>query len=76
MGGCLFFDDPYLSDEQRLMRETCRRYVDNVVVPFLRENRLREWEMDPGTRGRDGRRVCSRRPTPKGCGAGGARALR
>ena len=49
-GKIMFFDDPYLSDEQRLMRETCRRYVDNVVVPFLREDRLREWEMNPAKR--------------------------
>jgi hypothetical protein len=31
--------DRYLSDEQRLMRQTCRRYVDEVVRPFIAANR-------------------------------------
>ncbi len=46
----MYFQDRYLTDEQRLMRDTCRRYVDGVVVPFLRENRTREWDMDPTAR--------------------------
>jgi len=29
------------------MRETTRRYVDNVVIPFIEQNRTREWNMDP-----------------------------
>jgi hypothetical protein len=28
--------DRYLPEEQRLMRETCRRYVDEVVRPTRR----------------------------------------
>ena len=32
------------------MRDTCRKYVDNVVLPFIEEDRLREWRMDPQDR--------------------------
>ena len=46
----MYFEDHYLTDEQRMMRDTSRRYVDRVVVPFLAENRMREWEMDPHAR--------------------------
>jgi len=35
------------SDEQRLMRQTTRDYVDRTVIPFIRGNREREWSMDP-----------------------------
>jgi alkylation response protein AidB-like acyl-CoA dehydrogenase len=42
--------DRYLSDEQRLMRETCRRYVDEVVRPFIEADREREWRFDPARR--------------------------
>ena len=42
--------DRYLSEEQRLMRETCRRYVDQVVRPFIAANREREWLFDPAER--------------------------
>ena len=40
----------YLSDEQRLMRETCRRYVDTVVRPFIAADREREWSFDAAGR--------------------------
>ncbi len=43
----MYFQERYLTDEQRLMRDTTRRYVDTVVVPFLQRNRKREWDMDP-----------------------------
>ena len=46
----MYFQDRYLTDEQRMMRDTCRRYVDNVVIPYLAENRTREWLMDPDER--------------------------
>ena len=39
-----------LSEEQRLMRESCRAFVDDVVTPFIRQNWQREWLMDPGER--------------------------
>ena len=42
--------DRYLSDEQRLMRDTCRRYVDVVVRPFIEADREREWRFDPARR--------------------------
>ena len=41
---------PGLTEEQVLMLNTCRSYVDNVVIPFLRENWEREWLMDPDAR--------------------------
>ena len=43
-------DELELSTEQRLMRQTAREYVDRVVLPFIRENRTREWLMDPDAR--------------------------
>ncbi len=39
--------DRYLSQEQRMMRGTCRRYVDEVVRPFIEADREREWLFDP-----------------------------
>ncbi len=42
--------DRFLTDEQRMMRETCRRYVDRVVKPFIAANREREWFVDPAER--------------------------
>jgi alkylation response protein AidB-like acyl-CoA dehydrogenase len=43
----MYFQDRYLTEEQRMMRDTCRQYVDHVVIPFLQSDRLREWQMDP-----------------------------
>ncbi len=43
----MYFQDRYLTDEQRMMRDTSRRYVDQVVLPFIQQNRTREWAMDP-----------------------------
>ena len=42
--------DRYLSDEQRLMRQTCRRYVDGVLRPFIAADREREWSFDAAGR--------------------------
>ncbi|NNC39784.1 MAG: acyl-CoA/acyl-ACP dehydrogenase [Acidimicrobiia bacterium] len=39
-----------LSMEQRLMQQTSREFVDRVVVPFIRNNREREWSFDPDGR--------------------------
>jgi len=39
-----------LSEEQRLMRESCRAFVDDFVTPFIRKNWQREWLMDPDQR--------------------------
>ncbi len=41
---------PELSMEQRLMQQTCRDYVDSVVIPFIRANREREWLFVPEDR--------------------------
>ena len=46
----MYFQDHYLSEEQRMMRDTCRQYVDNVVIPFIAGDRTREWNMDPDER--------------------------
>jgi alkylation response protein AidB-like acyl-CoA dehydrogenase len=39
-----------LTQEQVLMRDTCRAFVDNEVIPFIRDNWQREWQMDPEDR--------------------------
>src|SRR6266481_4944445 len=39
-----------LSDEQRMMRQSCRDYVDKVVIPFIRGNWQLEWNMVPEER--------------------------
>ena len=39
-----------LSEEQRLMQQSCHDFVDKVVIPFIRGNWRREWVMDPGAR--------------------------
>src|SRR6266540_2515264 len=39
-----------LSEEQRLMRQSCRDFVDDVVIPFIRGNWQREWSMVPEAR--------------------------
>src|SRR5437762_13196816 len=39
-----------LSEEQRLMRQSCRAFVDDVVIPFIRGNWQREWSMVPEER--------------------------
>jgi alkylation response protein AidB-like acyl-CoA dehydrogenase len=43
-------DDHGLSEEQRLMRQSCRAFVDEVVIPFIRHNWQREWSMVPEDR--------------------------
>jgi alkylation response protein AidB-like acyl-CoA dehydrogenase len=42
--------DRDLSEEQRLMRQSCRDFVDDVVIPFIRGNWQREWMMTPEDR--------------------------
>ena len=39
-----------LTEEQRLMRETLRAFVDNEVTPFIRKNWKLEWDMKPENR--------------------------
>ena len=38
------------SEEQRLMRQSCRAFVDDLVIPFIRQNWQREWIMVPQDR--------------------------
>jgi acyl-CoA dehydrogenase len=40
----------HLSEEQRLMRQSCRDFVDAVVIPFIRKDWQREWLMTPEDR--------------------------
>jgi acyl-CoA dehydrogenase len=40
-------DSNDLTEEQRLIRESCRAFVDSVVRPFLRDNWQNEWRMEP-----------------------------
>jgi alkylation response protein AidB-like acyl-CoA dehydrogenase len=42
--------DDGLSEEQRLMRQSCRAFVDDMVIPFVRQNWQREWIMVPEER--------------------------
>lgn len=42
--------DGGLSEEQRMMRQSCRDFVDDVVLPFVRDNWKREWSMEPEDR--------------------------
>src|SRR4029453_8523917 len=42
--------DRGLSEEQVLMRQSCRDFVDDVVIPFIRHNWQREWVMTPEDR--------------------------
>jgi alkylation response protein AidB-like acyl-CoA dehydrogenase len=39
-----------LSEEQKMMRQSCRDFVDDVVIPFIRGNWQREWDMRPEAR--------------------------
>lgn len=39
-----------LTDEQQLLVRTCREFVDDVVIPFVRANRDREWLAPPEQR--------------------------
>ncbi len=39
-----------LSEEQRMMRQSCRDFVDDVIIPFIRGDWKREWSMTPEDR--------------------------
>jgi alkylation response protein AidB-like acyl-CoA dehydrogenase len=43
-------DVSQMSEEQHLMRRSCRAFVDDVVIPFIRGNWQREWSMTPEDR--------------------------
>jgi alkylation response protein AidB-like acyl-CoA dehydrogenase len=42
--------DRGLSEEQRMMRQSCRDFVDDVVLPFVKQNWKQEWSMTPEDR--------------------------
>ncbi|MBI3937734.1 MAG: acyl-CoA dehydrogenase family protein [Betaproteobacteria bacterium] len=42
--------DRGLSEEQRMMRDSCRAFVNDFVIPFIRANWQREWLMEPDQR--------------------------
>src|SRR3989442_10222329 len=42
--------DRSLPEEQRMMRDSCRAFVNDFVPPFIRQNWQREWLMDPDAR--------------------------
>ena len=46
----MIYNDRGLSDEQRMMRDACRAFVNDFVTPFIRNNWQREWSMDPKDR--------------------------
>jgi alkylation response protein AidB-like acyl-CoA dehydrogenase len=46
----LLEDDLDLTEEQRMMRETCRAFVNEHVIPFTRQHWQREWIMTPEER--------------------------
>ena len=39
-----------LSEEQQLMRRSCRAFVNDFVIPFIRADWKREWLMEPEQR--------------------------
>ncbi len=43
-------NDRGLSEEQRMMRDSCRAFVNDFVTPFIRKNWQREWIMTPEDR--------------------------
>src|SRR6266404_1929372 len=43
-------NDRGLSEEQRMMRDACRAFVNDFVTPFIRKNWQREWSMKPEDR--------------------------
>ena len=48
--GVMHMYDRGLSEEQRMMRQSCRDFVDDVVLPFIKQNWQREWLMTPEDR--------------------------
>jgi alkylation response protein AidB-like acyl-CoA dehydrogenase len=42
--------DRGLSEDQRMMRQSCRDFVDDVVLPFIKQNWRQEWSMTPEDR--------------------------
>ena len=39
-----------LTESQRMMREACRKFVDDTITPFVLKNWKNEWNMTPEER--------------------------
>tara|TARA_Y100000590_G_scaffold470759_1_gene669574 strand:+ start:11953 stop:13194 length:1242 start_codon:yes stop_codon:yes gene_type:complete len=39
--------DKSLTDDQIMMRDVCRRFVDDIIQPFISENWQKEWDLTP-----------------------------
>src|SRR5674476_1554537 len=48
--GVIHMYDRGMSEEQRMMRQSCRDFVDDVVLPFIKQNWKLEWSMVPEDR--------------------------
>src|SRR5579872_4752442 len=48
--GVMHMYDRGLTEDQRMMRQSCRDFVDDVVLPFIKQNWQREWSMTPEDR--------------------------
>ena len=46
----MIYNDRGLSEEQRMMRDACRAFVNDFVTPFIRKNWQAEWSMNPDGR--------------------------
>ena len=42
--------DRGLSEELRMMRQSCREFVDDMVLPYIKKNWQKEWSMVPEDR--------------------------
>jgi acyl-CoA dehydrogenase len=42
--------DKNLSEDQIMMREVCRRFVNNTIIPFVSSNWQKEWDLTPESR--------------------------
>ena len=42
--------DRGLSEELRMMRQSCRQFVDDIVLPYIKQNWQKEWSMVPEER--------------------------
>jgi alkylation response protein AidB-like acyl-CoA dehydrogenase len=43
-------NDRGLTEDQRMMRDSCRSFVDDTVIPFIKANWALEWSMTPEAR--------------------------
>jgi alkylation response protein AidB-like acyl-CoA dehydrogenase len=42
--------DKDLTEDQIMMRDVCRRFVDNTIIPFISSNWKNEWDLTPESR--------------------------